>query len=219
MFLQEFGNIESSTEYFLKYRIKNCANILDIGCAYGSLLNNLYNNGYKNLYGIDVNSGYINKGKRMYPHLSKNMCLYDGKEIPYQDRFFDVVLMFDVIEHIPEIDDYIKEQVYRVLKKGGVFIFQTPNKYINIPWEVIHQRSLSAWMSYHISLQTKDSLVNMLKNVGFSNVNVEKHTISTEHNKRKLRSRIGVLGDLLLIVFQSMPITFYPNLWGFAKKK
>jgi len=63
--------------------------------------------------------------------------------------------MFDVIEHIPNIEDFLKGQVYRVLKEKGIFVFQTPNKIINIPWEIINQRSLTKWKKYHCSLQAK----------------------------------------------------------------
>ena len=43
-------------------------------------------------------------------------CLYDES--------FDVILMFDVIEHIPAVDRYLKNEVYRVLKKGGLLLFK-----------------------------------------------------------------------------------------------
>ena len=152
---QELGNVQSSLDYFLKFNIPKNAKILDLGCNYGSLIHNLYLKGYKNIYGIDVNKKSIQKGKESYKKISKKLINYDGRKIPFKDDSFDVVLMFDVIEHVSNIQDFLKNEVYRILKEKGNFIFQTPNKIINIPWEIINQKSFTKWKNYHCSLQTK----------------------------------------------------------------
>lgn len=51
---------------------------------------------------------------------------------------FDFVISFQVIEHIPNDFEFIKE-VYRVLKPGGQLIVSTPNKMTSItrnPWHI-----------------------------------------------------------------------------------
>jgi len=150
--VKEYGNIDLSKNYFLKFAFPKEANILDIGCNYGSLIYNLNCLGYKNVFGIDVNKDSIQQGKLLYDKISKNIMVYDGGKIPFEDESVDIVLMFDVIEHIKYIQDYLNNEVYRVLKKDGVFIFQTPNKYINIPWEIIKHGSLTSWQTSHCSL-------------------------------------------------------------------
>lgn len=49
--------------------------------------------------------------------------------IPFQDNYFDEVWCFDVIEHIEMYEDLIFtfNEIWRVLKDGGVFRFTTPN--------------------------------------------------------------------------------------------
>lgn len=49
--------------------------------------------------------------------------------IPFQDKYFDEVWCFDVIEHIELYDDLIFtfNEIWRVLKLDGVFRFTTPN--------------------------------------------------------------------------------------------
>lgn len=43
--------------------------ILDVGCGYGRILSELYENGYKNLKGVDFSSKMIEKGRQFYPFL------------------------------------------------------------------------------------------------------------------------------------------------------
>lgn len=215
---KEHGNIKASLEYFLKFNIQKDAKILDIGCNYGSLIYNLYKKGYKNVYGIDINNKTIKEGKKYYKEIRSRIKIYNGKKIPYQDQFFDVVLMFDVIEHIPSIENFLKGQVYRVLKEKGIFVFQTPNKIINIPWEIISQRSFTKWKKYHCSLQTKRSLLEKLRNSGFKEIIIEKYDILTEHNKNKVKRNTLLFGLISLYLFSKMPLLIYPNFYGRGKR-
>lgn len=216
--VKEYGNIELSKNYFLNFNFQKEVNILDIGCNYGSLIYNLHRSGYKNIYGIDVNKDSIQQGKLLYDIISKNITVYDGEKIPFKDESFDIILMFDVIEHIQNIQYYLNNEVYRVLKKDGVFIFQTPNKYINIPWEIIKHGSLTSWKTSHCSLQTKNSLERILQHSGFHDIIIQKNNILSKFNKSKVRKKIGFIGLPLLHALNKMPLYFYPNFWGSAKK-
>lgn len=51
---------------------------------------------------------------------------YDGKVIPFLDQAFDVVLCTEVLEHVANPEEMIRE-IYRVLKNGGTGI-------VTIPW-------------------------------------------------------------------------------------
>jgi 2-polyprenyl-3-methyl-5-hydroxy-6-metoxy-1,4-benzoquinol methylase len=75
---KEHGNIDSSLEYFLKFNIPKNAKILDIGCNYGSLIYNLYKDGYKNVYGIDINKKTIEEGKKYYKKIRNRIKIYNG---------------------------------------------------------------------------------------------------------------------------------------------
>ncbi|MEM3154791.1 MAG: class I SAM-dependent methyltransferase [Candidatus Woesearchaeota archaeon] len=47
------------------------------------------------------------------------------KPFPLKDHTFDAAISFNTFEHIPEFETTFKE-TFRVLKKGGRFIFSTP---------------------------------------------------------------------------------------------
>jgi len=54
------------------------------------------------------------------------------------DGSMDCVISFQVIEHIADDREFV-EEVYRVLRKGGVFVVSTPNRPMSLtrnPWHV-----------------------------------------------------------------------------------
>ncbi len=49
-----------------------------------------------------------------------------GEQLPFKSQAFDVALMIEVIEHIPQDREALAE-VQRVLKPGGILLLTTPN--------------------------------------------------------------------------------------------
>jgi len=108
----------------LPYNKENI-NILDIGCGRGEWLELLKENGYR-AKGIDINTLMVDKAKDF------NLDVEERDVIEYlkqqKDNSITVITGFHVIEHLT-FDTLIKlfEESYRVLKKGGMIIFETPN--------------------------------------------------------------------------------------------
>lgn len=214
--LPEQGNIEASVSYFDTFQFDRASRILDVGTRFGSFLDRLRQSGYRNSTGIDVDPAVIDTGRQAYPYLAPQLVHYPGNNLPFQAGQFDVVTAFDVIEHVPSVEIFLAE-IRRVLKAQGTFIFQTPNKIINIPKEIIYTRSLLRWRQYHCSLQTLASLQNALAKAGFSQVVVEKRDICTAFNIEQSRQHLGFFGPPLLRLLRKMPLQFYPNFWGHAR--
>ena len=58
--------------------------------------------------------------------------------LPFADGEFDCVISFQVIEHIKQDAEFVRE-IYRVLRPGGRFIVTTPNAPMSLtrnPWHV-----------------------------------------------------------------------------------
>ena len=51
----------------------------------------------------------------------------NASSIPYDSETFDVVFADNVMEHLSEPEKVFQE-IYRVLKPGGVVLFKTPNR-------------------------------------------------------------------------------------------
>lgn len=106
--------------------IKDNIEILDIGCGRGEFLELLKENDYKNAKGIDINRVMVVKSKEL------GLNVEEADAIEYlstlKDESLLVITGFHIIEHLKfEILMKLFEESYRVLKSGGMVIFETPN--------------------------------------------------------------------------------------------
>lgn len=103
--------------------------ILDVGC--GNARDILkFAKECKYAYGIDLSDGMIKEGKKDIARQNfKNVFLIVGSatDLPFADGSFDKISCSEVIEHIPEWEDAIKE-MSRCLKNNGRLVITTPNK-------------------------------------------------------------------------------------------
>jgi SAM-dependent methyltransferase len=137
-----WGNVQSNLEFLRRVGIlEKSSSILEIGCGKGMLLNILQELGYT-VTGIDLDSDAIRQCREAYPKLTVQVA--SGDSIPFPAESFDVVLSFDVFEHIPDSDRHLRE-VMRVIKPDGYYLLQTPNKWTNIPFEILRH-----WRKYRM---------------------------------------------------------------------
>jgi len=95
--------------------------ILDIGCAQGAYVDRLCSLGF-DAYGIDLLdfSDVWNNS----PYKKHFKCVKNGYFDLYEKNEFDTILLFEVLEHIPDVDNYL-EDIYRICKKR--LILSVPN--------------------------------------------------------------------------------------------
>lgn len=60
------------------------------------------------------------------PLKKKNDVFYDGENIPFLDQSFDSILATEVLEHVLNLDDVLKE-FNRILKPGGLILASAPS--------------------------------------------------------------------------------------------
>jgi ubiquinone/menaquinone biosynthesis C-methylase UbiE len=93
--------------------------ILDLGCAVGNYSRRLSSLGYQ-VKGADINPEYI----RIARERGVDAHLVQGDALPFPDRSFDSVVLFEVLEHLPDPDTVLME-ARRVARKN--VILTTPN--------------------------------------------------------------------------------------------
>jgi len=91
--------------------------------------------------------------------------------LPFSDENFDVITMLAVFEHItPHKLPMIFEEVYRVLKKGGLLIITTPAAWTGFILKGMAWLRLVSTMEIeeHKGLYAAESIVGALKQCGFT---------------------------------------------------
>jgi SAM-dependent methyltransferase len=68
---------------------------------------------------------YIDEGVEIARARGFNAIQADARDLPLPDSSFDVLVAFDVLEHIEE-DDLAAAEIFRVLKPGGVALIAVP---------------------------------------------------------------------------------------------
>jgi 2-polyprenyl-3-methyl-5-hydroxy-6-metoxy-1,4-benzoquinol methylase len=141
---------------------------LDIGCAYGYFLKCCDEMGYET-WGIDISTYAIARARE---ETVAQLRVFDVNEgLPFlKTNSFDLVTMFDVIEHLrrPRV---ALEETHRILKTQGTLIVTTPN--LNAI-ERFFKKSIgqeSAWHGFHdnthVNFFTSKSLKCLVQRAGF----------------------------------------------------
>jgi ubiquinone/menaquinone biosynthesis C-methylase UbiE len=110
--------------------------VLEVGCGEGRGVHVLIAEA-KTFTAVDKIKPVIDDLQKKYPQgkfISMNIPPLEG--LP--DNAFDVVVSFQVIEHIKNDSLYLKE-LHRVLRPGGVVLITTPNRKMSLsrnPWHI-----------------------------------------------------------------------------------
>ena len=155
--------------------------ILELGCGRGIFLEFLINNGYKNVFGIDVSKEQIDIAK------VQNLNAEEIGVLEYlnkNDEKFDLIFAIDLIEHFHK-DELIPlfEGIYNKLKNGGAFVFHTPNGLgINASYTIYSDLT-------HLTIFTPNSAIQILKLVGF----IEIKFFETEPYAKNVKGALRLL--------------------------
>lgn len=75
----------------------------------------------------------------------------EDTDLPFEDASFDVVVSFQVIEHVVAVDRYLAE-IRRVLRPGGLFLCVTPDRTLRL------FRGQRPWNEFHVTEYAPDEL-------------------------------------------------------------
>ncbi|MBL4652848.1 MAG: class I SAM-dependent methyltransferase [Flavobacteriales bacterium] len=95
------------------------AKIMEIGCSVGGNLNYMYEMGFTNVEGVDINKSAIDFGSNHFPSLSGK--LFCGDAIKFVENLptneYDLIFTVGCLQNIPYRDKQIFSEIVRVSKK------------------------------------------------------------------------------------------------------
>lgn len=153
-----------------KYKIKG--NLLDVGCSNGEFLFLARQRGF-NTYGVEINKETAEIA------VNNELDVFNGtlEDANFQNNFFSVIHLGDVIEHILDPIDLLKE-CRRILRKDGIIIISTPNldcfwtkatyllyRWFRFPWSVLIP-------PYHLFLFSQHNFKKLLYRMKFKVLNI-----------------------------------------------
>jgi len=146
------------------------AKILDIGCGDGKYTS-LFCHNNNEVVGLDIKN-------RVKPEQKKFKFIKGNAEnLPFADNFFDLIISFDVLEHISDDSKAIKE-MFRVLRKNGRLFLETLNRERLSYWTLMlmgRKRKYPLVLAedcVHLREYTKCELEKKFKKNGFGKIEI-----------------------------------------------
>lgn len=155
--------------------------VLDLGAGAGIVEHMNFRGLASKVCGVDLDTRVVSNGMLDEGRVS------DAGEIPYADESFDIVFSDNVVEHLSDPQSVLQE-VYRVLKPGGVFLFKTPNKY--------HYMPLIAQSTPHVFHQA----VNRLRGRAEADTFPTLYRMNTRNRVRELASAVGLTVERIELI-------------------
>lgn len=136
--------------------------LLDVGCAMGFFIDEASKRGWQ-VEGQDISHYATEYVKNRFGHMAHHGSLL---QLDLPEGAYDLVTMYDVIEHVPDPKGYM-QRVAELVKSGGVFELATPDVG-SIPARLTGKR----WIGYklsdeHVYYFSVKTLTRMLDEAGF----------------------------------------------------
>jgi len=105
-----------------KYAPLDGKRILDVGCGLGMYLTH-FREFSPHLFGVDADKDKLVVARQTLSNLSAALA----ERLAFASEIFDVVLLHEVLEHVADDRQAVRE-AYRVLARGGYLVIFVPNR-------------------------------------------------------------------------------------------
>lgn len=162
--------LELFTRFLPSKDILQNLKILDFGSGDGFFAKILFNDTSLNISGIDIDEKILDKAKK--ESLYKQLKIYDGTKLPFENNTFDLVISNSVLEHVENLPQTLQE-LSRVLKTGGKFFcsVMTEKWEDNLLGAVFLGKAYTSWMrrkQVHRYLLSHDEWQKQFEKAGFN---------------------------------------------------
>ena len=165
--IKSFSKLYNSRLSLIERLYSGKGNLLDIGCGAGFFLNFAKERGW-NCHGLEILPEYIKFAQENFALDNIRLESLDDS-LSYDTNTFDVITLWDLIEHLRNPLDCLK-RIHHAMKPGGLLVMWTPN----VKNAVFLKEN---WVGYetlqHFYFFSRDSLNQMLEKAGFKIVHLE----------------------------------------------
>lgn len=180
-------------DYVQKY-IHSGDNILDIGAGIGVLFTKIK---IQVTYtGLELSSQAVESAQKLNRNVKQEDLILHAQN---NKSHYDIVCLFQVLEHLPVLDAFLKS-IYIVLKDGGHFVISTPNNNGFISQTPNYTFNLPP---HHIILWTESSLRYLAQKYKFDIVDIQVELLQDVHREYAYHS---------YCVYVIKKMLFLPNL-------
>ena len=147
--------------------IDKSSKILEIGSGGGYAVLALQKMGFRDIFSYDIDDGQVKLAERngvKSAHMTEDQA---NNYLDSNNNHFDVVIAFDVLEHIPDefADEFIR-RIYNAKKQNGIAILQVPNAFSPA---AAQQRYIDLT---HCTIYSTESLTHRARMAGFSEIKI-----------------------------------------------
>ena len=176
--------------------------LLDVGCAVGSFLQIVKADGQWQCQGVEISEYAANLAAK---RLGIDVFAGTLKAADYPDESFDVVTMWDILEHMDASLTEMRE-VARILKPGGVLLVNTPNEagllrktarfILTVSGGAVKGPIAKLYHRYHLCYYNEKAATLLLNKAGFTVLDIEKKPIPPTRGRgsKLTRSLINAFG-------------------------
>ncbi|TSC52046.1 MAG: methyltransferase type 11 [Parcubacteria group bacterium LiPW_41] len=191
---------------------KSQGNYLNIGCATGVLEKFLIKQfpGWK-FYGVEPDRFAYEEANKIEDFNVKCGVL---EESGFGEKFFDLILLNQVLEHVPGPSAVLVE-CFRILKDDGILIIAVPN-FDSLGEKVFEENWYHLDLPRHLFHFNKKTLNKMLERAGFFQEKIENEVLFGSFFKsilikRKLDSeKYNKIISFFVLIFDSFPFFYTP---------
>lgn len=163
----DYATLEPALRSNFRHRLRSLrpaargARLLDIGAAFGFCVDEAAAAGWDAI-GIEVSTEAAHRAHVRAPH---RVVVGDCAALPFAAERFDVVTLFDVLEHLPD-PHRVMSDIARVMRPGGQLLLTTGDV-----GSVVARLSGARWHLYtlpeHLFFYSRDGIRRLLASHGF----------------------------------------------------
>jgi len=125
---QDMGLKQRFRRYQLAARYSTGRNVLEMGCELGVGAYYLAENA-RFVLGLDNSREWLTQAVKLFRRSNLRFVVMDCTHLAIADGVFDLVCLFEVIEHVME-PRIVLDEARRALANGGIFLLSTPNRLV-----------------------------------------------------------------------------------------